>query len=155
MDQQLTIKIVESSKDFEAFVRFTFSLYNNNPYWVPPIIKEEIETINPEVNPVYQNADACFYLAYRGKDIVGRIGAMVNWIEVSEVGKKKVRFGWYDTIDDLKVSKLLLEQVENFAKEHKLKSIEGPMGFSNLDKAGLLIEGFKERNTMITLYNAP
>jgi hypothetical protein len=155
MDQQLTIKIVESSKDFEAFVRFPFSLYNNNPYWVPPIIKEEIETINPEVNPVYQNADACFYLAYRGKDIVGRIGAMVNWIEVSEVGKKKVRFGWYDTIDDLKVSKLLLEQVENFAKEHKLKSIEGPMGFSNLDKAGLLIEGFKERNTMITLYNAP
>ncbi|OUU19619.1 MAG: GTP cyclohydrolase [Flavobacteriaceae bacterium TMED48] len=155
MDQQLTIKVVESSKDFEAFIRFPFSIYNNNPYWVPPLIKEEIETINPKVNPVYQNADACFYLAYRGKEIVGRIGAMVNWIEVSEVGKKKVRFGWYDTIDDLEVSKLLLQQVENFAKEHQLKSIEGPMGFSNLDKAGLLIEGFKERNTMITLYNAP
>ena len=155
MDQQLTIKVVESSKDFEAFVRFPFSIYNNNPYWVPPLIKEEIETINPKVNPVYQNADASFYLAYRGKEIVGRIGAIVNWIEVSEVGKKKVRFGWYDTIDDLEVSKLLLQQVENFAKEHQLKSIEGPMGFSNLDKAGLLIKGFKERNTMITLYNAP
>jgi hypothetical protein len=155
MDQQLTIKIVESSKDFEDFVRFPFSIYNNNPYWVPPLIKEEIETINPKINPVYQNADACFYLAYLGKEIVGRIGAMVNWIEVNKVGKKKVRFGWYDTIDDLEVSKLLLRQVENFAKEYQLKSIEGPMGFSNLDKAGLLIEGFKERNTMITLYNAP
>ena len=115
------------------------------------MIKEEIETINPEANPVYQNADACFYLAYRGKEIVGRIGAMVNWIEVSEVGKNKVRFGWYDTIEDVEVSKLLLQQVENFAEVHKLKNIEGPMGFSNLDKAGLLIEGFEEQNTMITL----
>lgn len=155
MDQQLTIKVVKSSKDFEAFVRFPFSIYKNNPFWVPPLIKEEIETINPEANPVYQNADACFYLAYRGKEIVGRIGAMVNWIEVSEVGKNKVRFGWYDTIEDVEVSKLLLQQVENFAEVHKLKNIEGPMGFSNLDKAGLLIEGFEEQNTMITLYNAP
>ena len=155
MDQQLTIKVVKSSKDFEAFVRFPFSIYKNNPFWVPPLIKEEIETINPEANPVYQNADACFYLAYRGKEIVGRIGAMVNWIEVSEVGKNKVRFGWYDTIEDVEVSKLLLQQVENFAEVHKLKNIEGPMGFSNLDKAGLLIEGFEEQNTMITLYNTP
>ena len=155
MDQDVTIKVVQNSKDFETFVRFPFSLYQNNPYWVPPIIKEEIETLDPKVNPVYQNADARFFLAYKGETLVGRIAAMVNWIEVNQVGKNKVRFGWYDTVDELAVSKILLEQVVAFAKEHKLSRVEGPMGFSNLDKAGLLIEGFEEQNTMITLYNAP
>jgi GNAT superfamily N-acetyltransferase len=155
MDQDVTIKVVQNSKDLEAFVRFPFSLYQNNPYWVPPLIKEEIETLDPKVNPVYQNADARFFLAYKGETLVGRIAAMVNWIEVNQVGKNKVRFGWYDTVDELAVSKILLEQVVAFAKEHKLTRVEGPMGFSNLDKAGLLIEGFEEQNTMITLYNAP
>jgi GNAT superfamily N-acetyltransferase len=155
MDQDVTIKVVQNSKDLEAFVRVTFSFDQNNPYWVPPLIKEEIETLDPKVNPVYQNADARFFLAYKGETLVGRIAAMVNWIEVNQVGKNKVRFGWYDTVDELAVSKILLEQVVAFAKEHKLTRVEGPMGFSNLDKAGLLIEGFEEQNTMITLYNAP
>jgi len=155
MDQKLTIKVVQNAKDFQAFVRFPFDLYEHNSYWVPPLIKEEIETIDPKINPVYQNADARFFLAFRGTKIVGRIGGMINWIEVNKVGKSKVRFGWYDTIDDLEVSKLLLDQVTAFGKEHNLKMIEGPMGFSNLDKAGMLIEGFEEPNTMITLYNAP
>ena len=155
MDQKLTIKVVQNAKDFQAFVRFPFDLYEHNSYWVPPLIKEEIETIDPKINPVYQNADARFFLAFRGTKIVGRIGGMINWIEVNKVGKSKVRFGWYDTIDDLEVSKLLLDQVTTFGKEHNLKMIEGPMGFSNLDKAGMLIEGFEEPNTMITLYNAP
>ena len=155
MDQKLTIKVVQNAKEFQAFVRFPFDLYEHNSYWVPPLIKEEIETIDPKINPVYQNADARFFLAFRGTKIVGRIGGMINWIEVNKVGKSKVRFGWYDTIDDLEVSKLLLDQVTAFGKEHNLKMIEGPMGFSNLDKAGMLIEGFEEPNTMITLYNAP
>ena len=155
MDQNLTLKVVKSSKDFDAFVRFPFDLYRNNPHWVPPLIKDEIETINPNTNPVYQNAKARFFLVFRGEKVVGRIASIINWIEVNEVGKSKVRFGWFDVIDDLEVSKLLFEQVRLFGEEHNLKTIEGPMGFSNLDKAGMLIEGFEERNTMITLYNAP
>ena len=155
MDQNLTLKVVKSSKDFDAFVRFPFDLYRYNSHWVPPLIKDEIETINPNTNPVYQNAKARFFLALRGEKVVGRIASIINWIEVNEVGKSKVRFGWFDVIDDLEVSKLLLEQVRIFGEEHNLKTIEGPMGFSNLDKAGMLIEGFEERNTMITLYNAP
>jgi hypothetical protein len=155
MNQDINIRVVNSTKDFKAFVKFPFDLYQDNPYWVPPLINEEIETIDPKVNPVYQNAVARFFLAYRGDVIVGRIAAMINWIEVNEVGKSKVRFGWFDVIDDLEVSKLLLEQVRLFGQEHSLKMIEGPMGFSNLDKAGMLVEGFEERNTMITLYNAP
>ena len=155
MDQNLTLKVVKSTKDFDAFVRFPFDLYRYNSHWVPPLIKDEMETINPNTNPVYQNAKARFFLALRGEKVVGRIASIINWIEVNEVGKSKVRFGWFDVIDDLEVSKLLLEQVSLFGKEHNLKTIEGPMGFSNLDKAGMLIEGFEERNTMITLYNAP
>ena len=155
MDQNLTLKVVKSTKDFDAFVRFPFDLYRYNSHWVPPLIKDEIETINPNTNPVYQNAKARFFLALRGEKVVGRIASIINWIEVNELGKSKVRFGWFDVIDDLEVSKLLLEQVSLFGKEHNLKTIEGPMGFSNLDKAGILIEGFEERNTMITLYNAP
>jgi len=155
MNQNLILKVVKSPKDFDAFVKFPFDIYKDNPYWVPPLIKEEIETIKTDTNPVYNNAKARFFLAYRGDKIVGRIAAIINWIEVKELGKSKVRFGWFDVVDDLEVSKLLLEKVRLFGEEHNLRTIEGPMGFSNLDKAGMLIEGFKERNTMITLYNAP
>lgn len=155
MNQNILIKEVTDRKGYDSFVRFPFKLYGDSPYWVPPIIKEEIETIDPEINPVYQNAVAHFYLAYKGKQIVGRIGAMINWIEVNQVGKKKVRFGWFDAIDDVQVTEALLEKVIALGKEHQLDTVEGPVGFSNLDKAGLLVEGFEEQNTMITNYNAP
>jgi len=152
-----SLKIVEIKKisEYKKFVNFQFKLYSNNPYWVPPIINEEIDTINPNKNPVYNNSKAKFFLAYKNGEIVGRIAAIINWLEVKKINKKKVRFGWFDFIDDLSVSKALLNVVESFGKEYGLKIIEGPMGFSNLDKAGMLIEGFNEMSTMITLYNYP
>ena len=155
MDQEITIKRINTNKDYVAFVKFPFKLYSNNPYWVPPIINEEVETIDHKINPVFQNSSARFFLAYKKGVIVGRIAAIVNWIEIKEIKKNKVRFGWFDVIDDIAVSKLLLEQVVCFGKEHKLDHIEGPVGFSNLDKAGLLIKGFEEPSTMITIYNYP
>jgi len=155
MEQEITIKCITTNKDYVAFVKFPFELYNNNPYWVPPIINEEVETIDRKINPVYQNSSARFFLAYKKGVIVGRIAAIVNWIEIKEIKKNKVRFGWFDVIDDIAVSKLLLEQVIYFGKKHKLDHIEGPVGFSNLDKAGLLIKGFEEPSTMITIYNYP
>ena len=155
MEQEITIKRITKKKDYVAFVKFPFELYNNNPYWVPPIINEEVETIDRKINPVYQNSSARFFLAYKKGIIVGRIAAIVNWIEIKEIKKNKVRFGWFDVIDDITVSKLLLEQVVCFGKENKLDHIEGPVGFSNLDKAGLLTKGFEEPSTMITIYNYP
>ena len=155
MEQEIIIKKVTGHEDYLAFVKFPFILYKNNPFWVPPIINEEVETIDHKINPVYQNSSAQFFLAYKKEKIVGRIAAIVNWIEIEEIKKNKVRFGWYDVIDDIAVSKLLLEQVVCFGKEHKLDHIEGPVGFSNLDKAGLLIKGFDEPSTMITIYNYP
>jgi len=153
--RDILIKEINTSKEFLDFVKFPFKLYKDNPNWVPPLIKDELETLDSKRNPVYQNATAHFYLAYKEGEIVGRIAAIINWIEVKEVEKSKVRFGWFDVIDDINVSQLLLDQVVALGKKNKLESIEGPVGFSNLDKAGLLLEGFEENNTMITLYNAP
>ena len=145
----------EHPDHFKDFVQFPFELYKGNPYWVPPITKEELEIIDQKRNPVFQNADASFFLAYKNDKLVGRVAAMVNWVEVRELNKKKIRFGWFDFIDDPEVSKVLLLEVVKFGKSHKLDFIEGPVGFSNLDKAGLLVYGFDEMNTMITQYNYP
>ena len=151
----ITIAKVKTKKEFTQFVNFPNTLYKNNPHYVPAITKEELNAIMPGENPVYNNAHAEFYLAYKNNKIVGRIAGILNWIEIKEIGKPKVRFGWFDFIDDIKVSKTLINTVIELGKEHKLSSIEGPVGFSNMDKAGLLTKGFKELNTMITWYNAP
>ena len=155
MNQKIDIKKVSSQGDYQTFVEFPFTLYRDNPFWVPPLVKDEIETLDPQLNPVYQNATASLFLAYKNGEVVGRVAAIINWIEVKEIKKNKVRFGWFDFIDDTNISKTLIEAVISFGKKHKMETIEGPVGFSNLDKAGLLIEGFNEPNTIITLYNFP
>ena len=152
---EIVIREIEGRGQLTAFVKFPFELYKKNPFWVPPIIKEELEMLDKKVNPVFQNAIAHYFLAYKGDQIVGRIAAFINWIEIKELKKSKVRFGWFDVIDDLEVTKKLLEAVVEVGKKHQMKSIEGPMGFSNMDKAGMLTKGFEELNTMITWYNAP
>lgn len=151
----IEIKEISTTEEMEQFVSFPFTLYKNHPYWVPPIIKEELEVLNKDKNPVFKNADAAFFLAYKNGEIVGRIAAMINWIEVKELNKNKVRFGWFDTIDDIEVTQALMSAVEDFGKKNKMSFVEGPVGFSNLDKAGMLVEGFEEMNTMITHYNYP
>lgn len=155
MIKDIVIKEAKTKAEYLAFVKFPYSLYKENPNWVPPLINDEIETIDPDLNPVYQNANASFFLAYQDEKIVGRIAAIVNWIEVKEIKKSKVRFGWFDVIDNINVTKSLIDCVIKFGKDYNLESVEGPLGFSNLDKAGLLIKGYKEQNTMITLYNHP
>ena len=147
---------VKNSKQVKDFVMFPFKLYKECEYWVPPIIKEEIEAMDTGKNPVFKNAEAEFYLAYdEQENIVGRIAAIVNWVEIKDQKKNKLRFGWYDTIDNIDVSKKLIEKVLEFGKERKLEFIEGPVGFSNMDKAGLLTYGYDELNTMITWYHYP
>ncbi|MDT0539568.1 GTP cyclohydrolase [Croceitalea sp. P059] len=151
----VTIKEVTSKSAFKAFVKFPFELYKDNQYWVPPIIKDELETFNKDKNPAFHSAEARFFLAYQNNQIVGRVAAIVNWIEVKEQRLKKMRFGWFDFIDDFNVSKALLEKVHEIGKAHELSYLEGPVGFSNLDKVGVLIEGFDHIGTMITWYNHP
>ena len=151
----IKIVTVENRKLEKEFVLFPFDLYKDCDYWVPPIIKEELEAMDRSKNPVFKNAEAEFYLAYNDGKVVGRIAAIVNWVEIEEQKKNKLRFGWYDTIDNVEVSKKLIEKVIEFGKKRKLDFIDGPVGFSNMDKAGLLIQGYDELNTMITWYHFP
>ena len=147
------VKKVISKSDYKDFVMFPSKLYKNSKFWVSPIINEELEMMDKEKNPVFKNAEAEYFLAIKNNVIIGRIAAIVNWVEVKEQNKNKVRFGWYDVVNDLEVSKKLLEAVIQFGNERKLSYIEGPVGFSNMDKAGLLTHGFDELNTMITWYH--
>ncbi|WP_284651200.1 GTP cyclohydrolase [Flavobacterium terrisoli] len=151
----ITIVEANTKKLIREYVNFPFALYKNHPYWVPPLIKDELESFDKNINPVFASADAHFYLAYRDNKIVGRIAAIINWEEVNNQQKKKVRFGWWDVIDDIEVTKALLEKVHEFGKANNLEYVEGPMGFSNLDKVGVLTEGFDEIGSMITWYNFP
>jgi hypothetical protein len=144
-----------SKKDLKKFILFPFSLYKDNEFWVPPIIADELDTFDKTQNPAFKNAEAYFYLAYKNDVIVGRIAAIINWDEVNQQQKSKVRFGWFDVIDDVEVTKLLLSKVYELGFKNSLKYVEGPMGFSNLDKVGVLTEGFNEIGTMITWYNYP
>jgi hypothetical protein len=151
----ITIKEATTKKGIKKFVKFPFSLYKNNKYWVPPIIKDELESFDKNVNPVFEHADARFFLAYKNNTIVGRVAAIINWTEVNEQKIKKMRFGWFDMIDDVEVTKALLDKVNEIGKENHLEFIEGPVGFSNMDKVGILTKGYEELSTMITWYNYP
>jgi GNAT superfamily N-acetyltransferase len=151
----ITIVEANSAKLLKDFVTFPFDLYKNHPCWVPPLISEELETFDREKNPAFSSAEATFYLAYKSNKIVGRIAAIINWNEVNDQKKSKVRFGWWETIDDIEVTKALLEKVSILGKKNNLNHIEGPMGFSNLDKVGVVTDGFDELGSMITWYNYP
>ncbi len=151
----IEIKKIRGKKGLKQFVKFPFELYKNCEYWVPPLIKDEMETLDESKNPVFKNAEAFYFLAYKNKEVVGRIAVIINHLEIEELHKKKVRFGWLDMIDDIEVTKALLNKVYEIGKEYNLEYTEGPMGFSNLEKAGILTKGFEERNTMITWYHYP
>ncbi len=151
----ISIKEVKTKQDLKTFVKFPFRLYKNSEYWTPPIISQEIKTFDRNENPVFKDAEAHLFLAYKGKEVVGRVAAIINWLEVKNQDQKKMRFGWFDFIDDLEVSKALIHKVEAIGKSHDLEYIEGPVGFSNLDKVGVMVEGFEAIAPMITWYNYP
>ncbi len=155
MAYMVHVKQAVSKSDLKKFVTFPFSLYKDSPYWVPPLIKDEMETFDQKKNPVFEHADAWFFLAYKNGKIAGRVAAMINWIEVNEQKVRKMRFGWFDFIDDPSVSEALLNKVAELGREHNLEYMEGPVGFSNMDKVGVLVEGFDHIGTMITWYNYP
>lgn len=151
----VTLQEVTDKKLLKAFVKFPFTLYKGSPYWVPPIINDEMAIFDRDQNPVFQTADARLFLALKDGVIVGRVAAMVNHIEINQQHIKKMRFGWFDFVDDPAVSKALLDKVAEIGRGHQLEYMEGPVGFSNLDKVGVLTEGFDEIGTMVTWYNHP
>ena len=149
----IKVKQVLNSSDLELFIKFPMELYKGNPYYVPPLINEEKSIWMKEENPALQYSEAAQFLAYKGENIVGRIAVMINHKEEKELGIRKVRFGWLDFIDDIEVSKTLIDTAIEYAKSKGISKIEGPMGFTNLDKAGMLTKGFDKLATMIGIYN--
>ena len=149
----IKVKQVLNSSDLELFIKFPMELYKGNPYYVPPLINEEKSIWMKEENPALQYSEAAQFLAYKGENIVGRIAVMINHKEEKELGIRKVRFGWLDFIDDIEVSKALIDTAIEYTKSKGISKIEGPMGFTNLDKAGMLTKGFDKLATMIGIYN--
>ena len=149
----IKVKQVLNSSDLELFIKFPMELYKGNPYYVPPLINEEKSIWMKEENPALQYSEAAQFLAYKGENIVGRIAVMINHKEEKELGIRKVRFGWLDFINDIEVSKSLINTSIEYAKSKGISKIEGPMGFTNLDKAGMLTKGFDKLATMIGIYN--
>jgi len=152
---QIEVSPVETKADLKRFVDFQYRLYQNHDKFVPPLRSGEIDTFTQEKNPAYEHCESKLYVAERAGSIVGRIAGIINHQENNGAEKRSARFGWVDFVDDAEVSKALFGAVETWAKERGCQLIKGPYGFSNMDKAGLLTEGFDELATMAVIYNYP
>jgi GNAT superfamily N-acetyltransferase len=150
---EISLRKVINDKMLTDFIQFPMTLYKNNPNYVPALINDEKQIWDPKENPALAYSEAELYLAYKNNQVVGRIAVMINHKEGQELDIHKVRFGWIDFIDDINVSKALIEKAIEYAKQHNINKIEGPMGFTNLDKAGMLTMGFDKLATMIGIYN--
>lgn len=146
---------VSTRKELKRFARFNYELYKDNAYSVPDLLPDIMRTFSKDKNPAFEFCEADFFLAYRGKEIVGRVAAIINHKANRTWNKRAVRFGWIDFIDDEEVSRLLLQTVEQWGKERGMDTVEGPLGFTDMDAEGMLIEGFDQLSTMATIYNYP
>ncbi|MBN1581860.1 MAG: GNAT family N-acetyltransferase [Anaerolineae bacterium] len=151
----LSIRKVTTLRELRAFIRFPNTLYRDHPYWVPPLFADDYQTLRRDKNPAFDDCEARYWLAYRGREIVGRIAAIHNHKHVEKWQQPYLRFGWVDFVDDPAVSAALFEQVEAWAGEKGLSAVHGPLGFTDLDREGMLVEGFEELGTLATIYNYP
>ncbi len=150
-----TIHKVSSPRELRRFARFNYKLYKDNPYSVPDLYSDILKTFSRERNPAFEFCEAEYFLAYQNGKVVGRVAAIINHKANAAWGKKAVRFGWIDFIDDLDVSRALLKAVEQWGADKGMTTMEGPLGFTDMDAEGMLIEGFDELSTMATIYNYP
>ena len=149
------IKRVTKKSELKRFIRFNYEFYKNNPYAVPDLYDDMLGTFSPKKNAAFEFCEADYFLAYREDRIVGRVAAIINHRANEQWQKKTVRFGWIDFIDDLEVSRALIGAVKQWGKERGMDTIEGPLGFTDMDAEGMLIEGFDQLSTMATIYNYP
>ena len=149
------IKKVTSKADLKTFIRFNYHLYKDNPYSVPDLYEDMLDTFNPKKNGAYEFCEAELFLAYRDGKVVGRVACLINHKANRTWNTRNARFGWIDFIDDLEVSRALLDTAEAWAREYQCDKLIGPMGFTDLDAEGMLIEGFDQLSTMLTIYNYP
>ncbi len=147
--------IATDSDQLRQYVQFGIDLYKGNSCYVPPLIIDDINTLSPDKNPAFDFCEAQSFMAFRNGEPVGTITAIINRAVNEKTGKKQMRFGWLEFIDDTEVVDELFEAAMNWGRERGMTEIVGPMGFSDLDYEGMLIEGFDEMGTMATIYNHP
>ena len=151
----IEIKEVTTKKELKQFIQFGIDLFKGNPYFCPPLVFDEINTFDTTKNPAHEICDHIIYMAYKDGKIVGRIVGIINYKANERWENKRLRFGWIDFIDDLAVSQALLEAVQAWGKTHGMTEMNGPVGFTDFDHQGLLIEGFEYNSPMASLYNYP
>jgi hypothetical protein len=144
---------VESRRQLKLFVTFPLHLYKDCSNWVPALEGDEYDTFNPDKNGAYDFCEADCFLAYRGSEIVGRVAAIINHKADDE--QKLVRFGWLDFIEDEAVLKALIDTVAEWGRQRGRTDMRGPWGFTDMDKEGLLVEGFEHLSPFTCLYNYP
>ena len=151
----ITIQKVTTSSELKKFIRFNYELYKENPYSVPDLYDDMLRTFSRRKNAAFEFCEADYFLALREGKVVGRVAAIINHRANETWGKKEVRFGWIDFIDDPEVSEALLRTVEEWGRQRGMTHIQGPLGFTDFDAEGMLVEGFDQLSTMATIYNYP
>ncbi len=152
---EIVIKEVKTKSELRRFVQFGIELYEGNPYYCPPIFFDEVNTFDPESNPALEVCDFILYMAYRNGKIVGRIAGIINHRANEAWGVKKCRFGWFDFVDDYSVFCSLIDAVAEWGRARGMERLNGPVGFTDFDHQGLLIEGFDYNAPMASLYTHP
>ncbi len=151
----ITVRPVSGPKEIKQFVKFRIDLYRDSPYAIPPLYMDEMTTLDPKKNPAFQFCDAQCFIAYDGEHAVGRICAMVNH-RANEVWKTRSgRFRFVDFIDDEAVSRALFDTAEKWLQDKGMHSVYGPLGFTDLDQEGMMIQGYDQLGIMATIYNHP
>jgi len=151
----ITIHEVISRKELKRFVKFPFKLFARCKYWVPPLIQGEMQTLQKDTNPSFDYCEAKYWLAYKDGKITGRIAGIINRRSNEKWNQRLARIGWVDFVDDMDVSRALFDTVENWAKERGMDGTHGPLGFTDMDNEGLLVEGFDKLPTIANIYNYP
>jgi hypothetical protein len=151
----LKIHPVLTKSELKQFVKFPYQLFKNCPYWVPPLVQVEMNTLSKETNPAFLNAKAALFIARQNNRTVGRIACFINELENDKLNENHARFGWFDFEEDAAICRELLLTAERWSKENGMTLLKGPYGFTQLDRAAVITEGFDFLGTMGTIYNYP
>ena len=149
------LKEVKSRSDLRQFIQFPNKLYQKNPYWIPALESDEWKTLDPKKNAAFEFSQVRLWLVLKSGKSAGRIAAILSEGHRDHWNQAYMRFGWIDFIDDVDVVAALMSAVEAWAREKGCTAVHGPVGFSDMDRAGMLVEGFDELPTMINIYNHP
>ena len=151
----IEIRKIDTKGGLKKFVKWGIDLYKGNECFVPPLVMDDVNTLDPKNNPAFDFCESIYFMAYDDGKPVGRIAGIINNVVNEKTGKKTLRFGWVDFIDDPRVSEALFRAVEVWGRSKGMEEIVGPLGFSDMDPEGMLVEGFDQEGTMATIYNYP